>query len=327
MRRAGAVGCISVAVGVGWALAALASSPDAPAPSAIARALPAHYRLLLTESSDSGRLHVARYGPPGFSDGYDGPLAVESVRGSGEPPYEYAPEARGGDRATTVRGHPAVMRTLTDEERPYAHQLLWRERPDLVVAVTADFALSRRALRRVAEGVEIIDQRAWSRLCIQTSGAAQIGHVSREMRRVKVVEGTRAGHRWRLMALIPPHFPLSRDDRRASCFELRFRHRRGNGDDCGTANWQRIDGSVFVFGAVYRPARHLVIRPYSGPAFFKVHARAVSIRRGPRVHYFAAPLPSDACGVVITRAKHPHDEGSALPIRGRDQRRCARSAR
>jgi hypothetical protein len=327
MRRTRAVGCVGVVVASGWGLAALAAGPPAPAPSATARALPAHFRLLLTETSDHGRLHVASYGPPRLSDEYDAPLAVDSFRGSGEPPYEEDPAAHPGDRATTVRGHEAVMRTLTDEEEVYAHELVWRERPDVAVAVRADLPLSKRTLRRVAEGVQIIDQQAWKRLYMQTSGAAQIGHVSRKMRRVRIEGGVLAGHRWRLLALIPPHFPLSRDDRRASCFELRYRRHRGHGDDCGlTANWQRIGGSVFVFGALYRPARHLIIRPYSGTAF-RLRARTVSIGRGPHVHYFAAPLPADACAVVVARAQHPHEENVAAPIRGRDQRRCARKER
>jgi hypothetical protein len=322
MGGARAVGCIGigVAAAVICALAALASESDPPRSSAIARALPGHYRLLLTETSDRGRLHVARYGRPRLSDEYDAPLAVESFRGSGEPPYEVDPEAQPGDRITAVRGHTAVMRTLTDEDRPYARELVWRERADLAVAVSAPLALKKRTLRRVAERVEIIDERAWRRLYMQTSGDAQLGHVSRKMRRVKVESGVLGGERWRLLALVPPHFPLSRDDRRASCFELRFRHRRGHGDDCGrAANWQRIGGSVFVFGALYRPARHLAIRPYSGRAF-TVRTRTVRIRRGPRVNYFAAPLPSQACAVVV--------KGDvAAPIRGPDQRRCAKSER
>src|SRR4051812_46874151 len=297
MRRGRAVGGIGVAAAVAGALAALASGSGTPAaPSAIAgHGLPPRYRIVLTEAGEHGQLHVASYARSTSGDVYDASLRVQSFRETGDPEHEL--DAQDGDRATTVRGRPAVLRTLTDEEQPYAHQLVWRERPDLVVSVTADFVVDKRTLRRVAEGVRVIDQPAWQRLFSQTSGSAQIGHVSRMMRQVRVEHGTVGGHRWTLHALIPPHFPLSRDDRRASCFELRFRHRRGHGDSCGlTENWQRVGGRIFVFGALYRPARHLVIRTTSGPPY-RVRTRTVSIRRGPRVNYFAVPLPSHACAV------------------------------
>src|SRR3954453_9807544 len=145
MRGARALGGIGAVGALGCALAARAAGADRPAPSAIARALPAHYRLLLTETHDHGRLHTAHYGPAELSDWYDAPLTVESFRGSDRPVPEL--EAGDGDRATTVRGHPAVMRTLTDEGRAYAHQPVWRERPDLAIAVTADFVVGKRALR------------------------------------------------------------------------------------------------------------------------------------------------------------------------------------
>src|SRR4051812_40945243 len=239
MGGARALGCIGLAAGVICALAALATGSEAPAPSAIAHALPAHYRLVLTEASDHGRLHVASYGRRTSGDPFDAPLRVESFRGSDKPVGSLV--AGDGDRETTVRGHPALERTLTDEGRAYARELVWRERPDLAIAVSANFVVSKRALRRVAEDVRIVGQRAWARLYRQTSGAAQIGHPTRKMRRERVERGVASGRRWTLLALIPPHFPLSRDDRRASCFELRFRGGRGHGDNCGlTANWQRI---------------------------------------------------------------------------------------
>lgn len=329
MRRLRVVGGVSVAAAAAGVLAALASGSGTTAPpSAIAgRALPGHYRLLLTETSDHGRDHVARYGPPSLSDWYDGPLAVESFRVTGNPQHEL--DAQDGDRATTVRGHPAAMRTLTDEEQPYARELVWRERPDLVVSVTGDFVVHKAALRRVAENVQIIGQGAWARLFEQTSSSAQIGHVSSKMRRLRVERGTVGGHRWTLFALIPPHFPLSRDDRRAACFELRFRGRRGHGPDCGVIdNWQRIGGTVFLFGAVPPSIRHLVIRPTMGHGF-EIRTRTVAPRRGPRARYYATALPDQACAVIIARGTDAHGDGFdvAGPVEGRHHRRCARKAR
>ena len=309
-----------------WAVVALGAGGEPPA-SAVGRALPAHYRLVLTEVFDRGRLHAAHYGRPGGDPG-DAPLSVYSVRGKRKPSYEFSPDPHPGDRTTTVRGHPGVLRTLTDEGRAYARELIWRERSDLVVAVQADRWLGKRRLRRVAEHVRFVGQRGWARLYRQTSYAAQIGHVTKYMRHVRVTRGVSDGRRWRFFALVPPHFPLSRNDLRVPCFELRYRKRRGHGDACGLfPSWQRVGGGVFVFGAVPRWIKRLTIRPFQGHAF-KLSVRTVAIRRGPRVRYFASPLPERACAVLIAPAKHPRSlAGVAAPIAGRDQRRCSRGAR
>jgi hypothetical protein len=314
-----------VALSVLYAVVAPASKGQ-QAPSAVAGLLPQYYRLLLTEQGARGVLHTANYGKPGTSPG-DGPLTVYSIRGRGKPPYEYAPGLHPGDRRAVVRGHGVVVRTLTDEGRPYARELVWRERPDLVVAVSADFPSRRRRLRQAAEGVGIIDERAWARLHMQTSHAAIIGHVAPDMRRVRVKRGGFGGHRWTLYALIPAHFPLSRDDLRVSCFELRYRRKRGHGDNCGVVpDWQRVGGRIFTFGAVPRRVKRIRIRPWQDHAF-DLRIRTVRARRGPRVRYFATPLPEGTCAVIVSPATHPHAEGSvAAPIRGSDWRRCAHAS-
>jgi hypothetical protein len=305
--------------------AVVAPAAEAPKPAtAIAQVLPPHYRLLLTEQHDRGVLHSANYGTPGTSAG-DGPLTIYSVRGHKPPPREYSLDLYPGDKRTMMRGHEAIERTLTDEGRAFARELIWRERPDLIVAVDADLPARKHRLREVAEGVRLIGPPAWARLYLQTSYAAIIGHVSRDMRRVQVKRGRLGGHRWRLFALVPPHFPLSRDDLRVSCFELRYRRGRGHGDNCGwLPNWQRVGGGIFVFGAMPRWVKRVRIRPWQGHAF-DLTIRTARARRGPRVSYFATPLPEGACAVNITPAKRPNAEGAiAAPVHGPDWRRCRR---
>src|SRR3954453_9475599 len=85
----------------GGAVEAAPKAPSEPA-SAVARALPSGYRLVLTEQSGHGTVHVARYGKPGIEAG-DAPLSVTSFRGGDDPAS--AP----GDQQTTVRGHPAIL--------------------------------------------------------------------------------------------------------------------------------------------------------------------------------------------------------------------------
>src|SRR3954451_4759961 len=172
---AGAVLCAVAALGAG----------DNPTPSAVARALPAHYRLVLTEVFDHGRLHVAHYARPGGDPG-DAPLSIYSVRGHRKPSYEYSPDPQPGDRATTVRGHPAVLRRLEDEGHFFARELVWRERSDLVVAAFALRWIGTQRLRRVAEHVRVVGQPAWARLYLQTSYLAQIGRPTKSMRHARV---------------------------------------------------------------------------------------------------------------------------------------------
>jgi hypothetical protein len=309
MRPRGKRWLVAIVV-VCTAASAVEAAPreSADAPTAVAQVLPRGYRLLLTEQSHHGTVHVARYGKPGIEEG-DAPLTVTSFRGGDDPP------AGAGDRHATVRGHPAILRTLTDEERAYAKELTWRERPDLVVAV--ELPLPARKLARVAEGVRVIDQPAWALLHEQTSYAALIGHVSPSLERVRVLRGRVAGRTWTLSALVPPHFPLSRDDLRVSCHELAFRGRRGHGTDCGAIpNWQRVGGTIFVFGAVGRPLRRVRIRSWQGSGL-DLTIRTRAARRGPRVRYYATPLPEGTCAVSV-------DGAVTGPIRGPDHRRCAR---
>src|SRR3954449_1493492 len=102
MRRRALIAGLAVAVlGAAFALA----SGGRPAPSAVARALPAHYRLLLTEVFDRGRLHVAHYGRLSGDPG-DAPISIYSVRGHAKPSYEYSPDRQPGDGRATGRGGP-----------------------------------------------------------------------------------------------------------------------------------------------------------------------------------------------------------------------------
>jgi hypothetical protein len=329
MRLCGKRAAIAAAVACAAAgVVDAATAGESDAPSAVARTLPKGYRILLTEEFAHGAVHVARYGKTGTEAG-DTPLTIESVRDGADPrAYEADPDFRPGDKPMTVRGHPAVLRTLTDEGRAYAKELVWRERPDLVVAVSADLPSRKRRLPEVAEGVQIIDQPAWAFLREQTSYAAIIGHVTRELRRLRVRHGTVGGHTWTLYALIPPHFPLSRDDRRVSCYELTYRGRRGHGTDCGTVpNWQRVGGRIFVFGAVEPPLRRVRVRPSWGRGL-DLTIRTVRARRGPRVRYYAVSLPEGTCAVSVSAPHQAEADGSvAGPIRGYDRRRCASASR
>lgn len=311
-----------VVVFAGAGCGARAVAGGSSAPTAVAGALPGGFRLLSTGGADGDAVHSAVYGRRG-TDEAAGRVLIESVRGPADPKAAGAdPEVRPGEQSTTVRGRPAVLRTLTDEQRPYAKQLVWREQPDLVVSVTADDPIGAVELSSVAHGVLLIPQSAWTLLLEQSSLAAQIGRVTRDEQRVPAAAGTLGGRPWTLFALIPAHFPLSADDLRVSCYQLIYRHRRGHGSGCGPRpNWQRVGGRVFVFGATQ--LRHVRVRPFRGRGF----DLTVSTRRlgaGPPVRYYATPLPPNACAVSVSAPGQAQSDGSgAGPISGRDERRCA----
>lgn len=307
-------------------VAVAASGQRPPAPTAVARALPKGFRLLETDQYRHGALRVANYGRRGRVEPGEGPVTVLSIRGRRRPPEGYRVTPQGDDSQTTVRGHRAVLRTLNEDDSDYAHELLWRERRDLVVVVDANVPLRVRELREIAEHVQLLDRQTWAHLHMQTSYEAQTGRASDDMPRVRVRRKRLGGRRWTLYALIPPGYPLSRDDLRVSCTEIRYRGRRRFGEDCGTLpNWQRVGGAIFVFGQVGPRTRGVRIRPYDESHAFDIHVKTHRARRGPRVRYFATPLPNNACAVHITPAGHPHAEGAvAMAVHGPDWRRCRR---
>src|SRR3954453_23662935 len=75
----------------------VATGDEADVSRAVARALPSGYRLVLTQESGHGTVHVARYGKPLIEPG-DAPLSVTSLRG-GAPP---GPAAGAGGQAATA---------------------------------------------------------------------------------------------------------------------------------------------------------------------------------------------------------------------------------
>src|SRR5438105_14178246 len=76
------------------------------------------------------------------------------------------------------------------------------------------------------------------------------------MRPVRVTSGISHGDRWKLYVLIPPGYPLSRNDLRPACTELVYRGVKGRGEFCD-GNCQRVAGKLCIFGPVDRSERRL----------------------------------------------------------------------
>jgi hypothetical protein len=115
--------------------------------------------------------------------------------------------------------------------------------------------------------------------------------------------------RWTLTALLPPRLPVAPEDRRAACYRRTFRGERSYGFSCGEpTTWKRVGGTIFAFGAL--PARVQRVRVV-GPHGVDVRANTARARGDPLAAFYAAPLPPDACDVVVL---HPDRRGAAAEI-------------
>ncbi len=193
--------------------------------------------------------HASSYSKTPTGDTSDAPLQVDSIAAS-------VPLPKG--RAVTVRGHRAVLSTLTDEDRPYGVSLTWHERAGLTIIVSALEGVSLADAQLVAAHVRPVSPDTWRRLGI---AADYIGRATPDMTRVPVTSGHIGGHQWTLTALLPPHYPVLAVDRRFACYELAYRGRRSTGSAC----W-----ATPQLGAPRRPSirirRSLTRDPASQPA-------------------------------------------------------------
>jgi hypothetical protein len=313
-----AAACVAAAVGVAFAST---SGADTNRVYAVAGALPPHYRLTRSERLPHG-LDRTAYNRKQLHD--DEPLQIDNVR-PGNPDFDRPPRPETGDESTTVRGHPATLSPVSDEGTVFAHELEWKERPDLKVVVQADDSLGTRWLRTVAENIRVVGKKEWTRLYTMTSAKGQIGHPSKSMRRVPVIRRTLNARPYTLTALIPPHYPLGPEDRRVSCVQLAYNGARRYGFNCGGgATYARVGGRLFAFGAFDAHARRLRIASFPHTPKVDVTTKTASAHTGPAVRYFAAPLPNYACSILVAEyGKNAERYGDPTgPLDGPDYRRC-----
>jgi hypothetical protein len=284
--------------------------------------LPAGYHLLRAERLGP-REHRVSYGPADASP-HDATLEVVTV--TGRPRVEYGTRWRSGDRRVRVRGRPGLLRTWTDEGRPYATQLVWRERRGLTLSIltSSEPRLSLRRLLGIAAGLRPAGPARWRRLVVQTSPPPDVGQLPGRLRRVPVAAGRAAGAEWRLAALIPRDYPLGPEDRRVPCAEVTYRGQRSYGHRCGdTSSWARVEGTTFAFGAVDPRVRRVRLRLLHAETLAVVPAHAAP---GLPTRFYVAPLPPGTCAVEVDDPDGA-TMGTAGPIPGDPgARECAARA-
>lgn len=321
MRRAGLIAGTTVAL-----LAGLTGSASAGWHAA-AGALPKRFHLVETApaTGKSGLDEVCYGGPTpknvdAESDCGSNSLAVFTLRGGAT--YGSIGSPSGSEHRVRVRRHRAHWHWVEDEGSLFARELIVRVRPGLRVSVVADRGMGLRNLLLVGRHIRALDGHAWRLLLRQTTYEAQLGRFEPGMRRVETATGTTGGDPWRLDVLIPPGYPLSRDDLRPACLELTYRGETGHGEFC-PGSWQRVAGQVFVFGTLPRSWLRFRVhfyRNYKDTPVGDTHKAS----GWPGQRFYAMPLGTNTCDLYLDNPDNRDDDGPTVtpPPSTPDYHRC-----
>ena len=316
----------SAAIG---ALAAAAMPSSAAAGwHAVAGRLPPHYHLLETDPGGTNSLDTVCYGgiparnTDEETDCDDNSLTIYTLRPQDE--YGFSGYPSGPDHPVTMHGRRAHWHWLQDEGVRYARELVASPRRGLRASVvaTAD-KLDLDDLLFVGRHLRALNERQWKLLLRQTTYEAQQGRFEPGMSRIRgAVSGRVGGEPWRLDVLIPPGYPLSKDDFRPACVELVYRGVHGRGEFC-YGDWQRVAGQVFVFGWLPNSWRRYVVHFFRNVKGTR-SGRTYSIFGWTRWRFYARPLPTDTCDLYFTNPDDREDYGgvSIPPPHSPDYRRC-----
>ncbi len=216
-------------------------------------------------------------------DPSDSPLTLEVA----------APELAAPAADTTVHGQPADLEDLTSDGQVYGRSLRWRE-ADRELTVGFSGKPSDAKLHAIAESVQPVPAERWQALMIATSGPPE--RVPAGSKRVVVRRSGGAT----MTALLPPGFPVAPEDKRLACLRVRF---RGDTETTCDRNpsWERIGGSVFVFGTISPRVRRVRL---VAEGVGRVTVPAVRVRDYGVVRFYAARLPSKTCQVELLQRPH-----------------------
>ena len=198
---------------------------------------------------------------------------------------------------------------------------MWSPRKGLRVSVViTGEKLDLDDLLQVGRGIRALRESEWQLLLRQTTWRAQVGRFEPGMTRVKAAKGSIGGDPWKLYVLIPPDYPLSRDDLRGACMRLDFRGRRRR--SCSDT-WERVAGHVFIFGEVAPSWRRLEVHFYRNVEGVR-NGRSHAVEGYPRNRFYALPLPTETCDLYFDDPDDPEAYGPVLrPEPGtRDYERC-----
>lgn len=204
---------------------------------------------------------------------------------------------------TEVRGHRALLGTLTDEGRVYGYQLMWDERPDLRITITdSRYSADSEPMATPDTVMELtghlcgLTEAEWQARTVGLSADSHVGPVDPASTVVEAGRGEIDGDKWVLEAYVPPGYPLGDFDERLPCLALTFRG-ESSGVQCDFLPvWSHLGGQELVFGAAPAEFDEVVLQPASdrrGFAPFTVATTDELDVVGQR--YFVTAMPAGAC--------------------------------
>ena len=229
-----------------------------------------------------------------------------------------------------VRGHEACESPNHDDGSQFGSIVTWNERDDLHIEVSVYTPAlpsdARSIALHIAESLRPITATAartlvaMSQLLDPTDPAAS---------RFEAASGRIGLDIWTVTAIIPVGYPLTPDDHRLPCTELKFRGERQHAcasDGGSGSGLVEISGHVFAYGAVREHIEEVALEEaYRAPNFSTARLRGVVATAktfavgNAAWRYYAAELPRDNCGVQVLDASIAPRQmvGSALTWAGR----------
>jgi hypothetical protein len=255
-------------------------------------------------ASDDEAGRIALYDRPGaVHDVYDAPLTVRVLPTA--PPFD--PAGRPGATAVTVHGWPGVVGPLTDEGTVYGSMVAFADDRGRLVSV--EWAELDRDVVALAEQLVPLDATIWSTWVRALSMDNRVDRIAPDAIEVVVAESDDTTP-YRLVALVPPDYPLASFDRRRTCARLDINDTPGS-VACVHGWWIRAGGHTYVFGVASAGVQNVIVGPDTNgrqpSSTTPVRAKVYSNVGWPNGIY-VAELPNDWCWVVVA-----NDDGTEVP--------------
>lgn len=187
------------------------------------------------------------------NDRFDSPLVITtSLDGPG---FEGMP----GVTEVALHGRTGYALELWDDGQPYGVMVMWQDERDRWVTVSWSGEASFDDVVAVAASATEIDRADWDHLDRIMGAEAMAGEVRDAVEEI-VAEGTSAdGTAYRLVALVPPDYPLDENDRRLACYRLDVGDRPGDRRCDSHPWWARVGGTTLVYGPANPDATEVTV--------------------------------------------------------------------
>lgn len=194
----------------------------------------------------------------GSGDVFDGQLSIiTSNQGPG-------PAGIPGAEEVTLHGRTGYLLPLADDGVTYGLMVLWPDDQQRWIMLQWGESVADDDVLAVAAGARAVDADEWAALNRTLGSAATVlGEVPDAVEEIVAEGSSSAGTSYQLVALVPPDYPLSENDRRLTCFRLDVGGQPGERRCNRHGWWTRIDGTTIVHGPVDTEASGVVLAEMS----------------------------------------------------------------